>query len=149
MAVLRDRPYAGFNFLVDLGDGESDSPQAGFQEIEGLGHSIEVIEYRAGNSKSNHPIKLAGLSKVHDLTCRRGVVGSLDLHRWLEEIRTGSSFGLRTVTISLLAENREPVLVWRLENARIRSHRWGALQSQASAVAIEELSLSAERLLVE
>lgn len=149
MAVLRDRPYAGFNFLVDLGDGESDSALAGFHEVEGLGHSIDVVEYRAGNSRLNQPIKLAGLCKTHDVTCRRGVVGSLDLYRWLDEIRVGSSYGLRTVSISLLAENREPVLVWRLENARIRAHRWGPLQAQASAVAIEELILSAERLVME
>ena len=27
MAVLRDRPYAQFNFLVDLGTGETDGPR--------------------------------------------------------------------------------------------------------------------------
>ena len=28
MAVLRDRPYVQFNFLVDLGDGNTDGPPA-------------------------------------------------------------------------------------------------------------------------
>ena len=32
MAVMRDRPYVQFNFLVDLGDGNTDGPAAGFQE---------------------------------------------------------------------------------------------------------------------
>ena len=32
MAVIRDFPYAQFNFLVDLGTGSTDGPQAGFQE---------------------------------------------------------------------------------------------------------------------
>ena len=31
MAVMRDRPYAQFNFLIDLGAGATDGPQAGFQ----------------------------------------------------------------------------------------------------------------------
>ena len=33
MAVLRERPYPGFNFLVDLGGGTTDGPEAGFQEM--------------------------------------------------------------------------------------------------------------------
>src|SRR5580765_7325909 len=37
MAVQRDTPYPGFNFLVDLGDGETGGPQAGFQEVGGIG----------------------------------------------------------------------------------------------------------------
>ena len=32
MAVLRDRSYAQFNFVVDLGTGLTEGPEAGFQE---------------------------------------------------------------------------------------------------------------------
>jgi len=31
MAVLRNDPYGQFNFLVDLGTGETEGPEAGFQ----------------------------------------------------------------------------------------------------------------------
>ncbi len=31
MAVLRDRPYAQFNFLVDLGTGDTDGPGPAFR----------------------------------------------------------------------------------------------------------------------
>jgi hypothetical protein len=53
MAVLRERPYAQFNFLVDLGTGATDGPQAGFQEVGPIGMSVDVIEYRNGNDKVN------------------------------------------------------------------------------------------------
>ena len=33
MAVLRDTPYGNFNFLVDLGTGDTESPLAGFNEV--------------------------------------------------------------------------------------------------------------------
>lgn len=36
MAVVRDHPYAQFNFLVDLGTGDIDGPEAGFQECSGI-----------------------------------------------------------------------------------------------------------------
>ena len=89
MAVLRDRPYTGFNFLVDLGDGVTDGPRAGFQEVSGLGIEVTVVEYRNGNAKENNPIKLTGLSKVPDVTLRRGIIGTTDLYAWLDQIRNG------------------------------------------------------------
>jgi hypothetical protein len=52
MAILRERPYGQFNFLVDLGDGTTEGPQAGFQEVSGIGMEAVVIEYRNGNSNA-------------------------------------------------------------------------------------------------
>ena len=43
MAILRERPYGQFNFLVDLGDGNTEGPQAGFQEVSGIGMEVVVI----------------------------------------------------------------------------------------------------------
>lgn len=43
MAVERDRPYAQFNFLVDLGDGVTDGPRAGFEEVSGIGDRKSVV----------------------------------------------------------------------------------------------------------
>ena len=42
MAVLRDRPYCQFNFLVDLGDGNTDGPRAGFQEVSAISTEVTV-----------------------------------------------------------------------------------------------------------
>ena len=44
MAVLRDRPYVQFNFLVDIGDGQTEGPAAGFQELSGIGMEVTVSE---------------------------------------------------------------------------------------------------------
>ena len=43
MAAKRDRPFSQFNFLVDIGNG-TDSVEAGFQEVSGLGVEINVAE---------------------------------------------------------------------------------------------------------
>ena len=80
MAVLRDRPYAQFNFLVDLGTGETEGPEAGFQECSAISMSVDVIEYRNGNEKENQPRKLTGLQRVSDVTLKRGIIGSLNLY---------------------------------------------------------------------
>src|SRR5919107_1063417 len=100
MAVLRDRPYVQFNFLVDIGEG-TDGPEAGFQEITGIGMEVTVAEYRAGNEKENSVRKITGLNKATDVTLKRGVIGSLDLYTWLDQIRNGSPDALRNVVIQL------------------------------------------------
>ena len=120
MAVLRERPYAQFNFLVDLGTGNTEGPEAGFQECSEIGMTVDVIEYRNGNDKENDVRKLTGLTRVSDVTLKRGIIGSLALYDWLDEIRNGDAAASRTVLIHLQNEDRsEVVQTWKLARARI------------------------------
>lgn len=150
MAVVRDRPYVQFNFHVNLGDGVTNTPQAGFQEVSGIGMEVTITEYRPGNYAFNNVIKTAGLNKATDVTMKRGVIGSLDLYRWLDDVRNGANSGLRTVTIELKSEDRtQTVQTWRLINARIMKHTSGPFNAKGTDVAMEELTLSYERLEME
>jgi phage tail-like protein len=151
MAVLRDHPYAQFNFLVDLGTGSTDGPQAGFQECGAIGASVDVIEYRNGNDKENSVRKLTGLARVSDVTLKRGVIGSLDLYQWLDQIRNGDqAAAVRTVTVQLLSEDHTTVVqTWKLLRARIVKHVSGPFNAKGTDVAIEELTLAYERLELE
>jgi len=133
MAVLRDRPYVQFNFLVDLGTGNTDGPEAGFQECSNIGMEVTVAEYRNGNEKENSVRKITGLNKTTDVTLKRGVIGSL-----------------RTVTIQLQNEDHTAVvLTWKLLRARIIKHVSGPMNAKGTDVAMEELTLSYERLEME
>jgi phage tail-like protein len=150
MAVLRDRPYTQFNFLVDLGTGITDGPEAGFQEVSGIGMEVEVIEYRNGNAKENHVTKLTGLSKYPNVTLKRGLIGSLSLYQWIDQIRNGDPGGLRTVVIQLQNEDHTQVVhAWKLLRARIVKHVSGPLNAKGTDVAMEELVLAYERLEME
>jgi len=150
MAVLRDRPYTQFNFLVDLGTGVTEGPAAGFQEVSGIGMEVTVTEYRNGNSKENSVMKITGLNKSTDVTLKRGIIGSLDLYQWLNQIRNGDQKALRTVTIQLQNEDHtEIVQTWKLLRARIIKHTSGPFNAKGTDVAIEELVLAYERLEIE
>ena len=150
MAVLRDRPYAQFNFLVDLGTGDTAGPDAGFQECSSITMSVDVIEYRNGNDKENGPRKLTGLQKVADVTLRRGIIGSLGLYQWLDQIRNGDAAAFRTVVIQLQNEDHTAtVMTWKLLRARIIKHASGPLNAKGTDVAMEELTLAYERLELE
>ena len=150
MAVLRDRPYTQFNFLVDLGTGVTEGPAAGFQEVSGIGMEVTVTEYRNGNSKQNSVMKITGLNKSTDVTMKRGIIGSLDLYQWLNQIRNGDQNALRTVTIQLQNEDRtETVQTWKLLRARIIKHTSGPFNAKGTDVAMEEMVLAYERLEME
>ncbi len=147
MAVLRERPYVQFNFLVDLGDGVTDGVQAGFQEISGIGMEVTVSEYRNGNEKENSVRKITGMNKSTDVTMKRGVIGSLNLYNWLNQIRNGDQSALRTVVIQLQNEDHTAIVQeWRLLRARIIKHTSGPLNAKGTDVAMEELVVAYERL---
>jgi phage tail-like protein len=150
MAVLRDRPYVQFNFLVDLGTGSTDGPEAGFQEISGIGMEVTVSEYRNGNEKENSVRKITGLNKATDVTMKRGVIGSLNLYAWLDQIRNGDSKANRNITIQLQNEDHTAVVqTWKLLRARIIKHTTSALNAKGTDVAMEELVVAYERLEME
>lgn len=150
MAVMRDRPYVQFNFLVDLGTGSSDGPDAGFQEISGIGMEVTVAEYRNGNEKENSVRKITGLNKATDVTMKRGVIGSLTLYNWLNQIRNGDQNALRNVVIQLQNEDHTAVVqTWKLLRARITKHTSGPLNAKGTDVAMEELVVAYERLEME
>lgn len=149
MAVLRENPYSQFNFLVDLGTGITEGPDAGFSEVSGLGMEVTVAEYRNGNDRENSVRKITGLNKTADVTLKRGVIGSLTLYKWLNEIRNGSQAAARTVTVQLLDEERQPVMAWKLLRARIIKHTSGPLNAKGTDVAMEEMVLACERLEME
>lgn len=151
MAEFRERPYSQFNYLVNLGNGNTDSVQAGFQEVSGLGIEITIAEYRNGNERLNAPRKINGMFKVPDVTLKRGVIGSLDLYEWLQAVRNGAQeASLRTVTISLQNEDHSSVVqTWKLTGARPMKYTGPSLNAKGTDVAVEELVLSCEQIEME
>ena len=151
MAVERDNPYGSFNFLVDLGTGDSESIKAGFQEVSGMNIEVTSADYRNGNDKVNHVRKINGTYKVGDVTLKRGLMGATDLYEWINEVRIGSQTAKRSVTIQLFDEARSgPVMTWKLTNARPMRYTVPSFNAKTGTdVAIEELVLSCEDLQIE
>ena len=149
MAVFREDPYGAFNFLVALGgaqgDGGPGTVVGGFSEVSGLGMSIEYIEYRNGNERVSTRRKIPGLTKVHDVTLKRGVVGSTDLFAWIRAAAQGT-VDQRNVTITLLDGEKQPVVTWLLRNAQPSGWLGPTLRAKDGSIALEELRLVCEGL---
>jgi phage tail-like protein len=111
---------------------------------------VTVAEYRNGNEKENSVRKITGLNKATDVTFKRGVIGSLNLYQWLDDIRNGDQNAYRTVTVQLQNEDHTAtVQTWKLLRARIIKHVSGPMNAKGTDVAMEELTVSYERLEME
>lgn len=149
MAVMRERPYSNFNFLVNLGTGEVDSVQAGFSEVHLPDIKVDVLEYRTGNARELASRKLPGRVSYGDLVLRRGVIGALDLYEWLDQVRQ-SADARRTVVIELQNEERtEIVLRWRFTKAFPVGYEFSDLQGEGQSIVIETLRLTFEQMSLE
>ncbi|MEM9869892.1 MAG: phage tail protein [Pseudomonadota bacterium] len=149
MATERaNRPYAGMNYRVKIGDSDENAAIAGFSEVSGLGLDVSVAEYRAGNAPTNEPVKVPSVVKVPDVTLKRGVIGELELlHEWVDALRNGDESARRNVTIELLSEDRSTVAqTWRLFNAMIMSYKGPSLTGTSADIAIEEVTLTSESI---
>ena len=150
MAVQRDKAYCNFNFLVDLGTGDTSSAAAGFEDVLLPEVWLDVIEYRNGNDKENTVRKLTGLEHCGNALLKRGMAGSLNLYQWYNDLRNGDQNALRTVTIQLQNEDHTAVVVtWKLIRARPVRLKWGPLNGKGKDVLVENLELACERLEME
>ena len=137
-------PSPGFHFQVEWG-----GARVGFAEVSGLGLSVEVIEYREGASPESSTVKLPGRVTYDEVVLRRGIIpGDGDFFAWINSVSMGG-VERRDVSVSLLNENHEPVVVWKLRNAFPSRLEGPTLNASGNAVAIETLVLTHEGITIE
>jgi len=146
MATVRNSPYPCSHFLVDLGTGDMESQQARFCRVELPEAQVHGIAYRSGAERSGEAIRLFGLTCYGRAVLQRGVDGLMGLYEWWNQARNGDPIAVRDIAVVLLDESLQPVLRWRLRNARPATYRVGALDALASEALIETIELEIERL---
>ena len=151
-------PLTKMNFLVTVSDVTG---IAAFTEVSGVEGSVDVIEFRQGNSNSLAPIKIPGLVKHGNVTLKNGYTPSENFKEWIKDCvseRRGA-IPRRTVTIELIditggappnvsettntpAGNR----IWTLKNAWVAKYNAPDMNSTTSEVAIETVEIAYEEL---
>jgi phage tail-like protein len=149
MAIVRDHPYEGSNFLVDLGTGDPSGIRAHFFRVELPDAIIDEIAYRSGNDKTQESRKQPGLAKYGRLVMRRGLLGSTDLWDWWKQAREGEPNVDRNVTVTLLDEERSPVWTWLFRNAFPVNYKVTPLDANFSDIVAEELTLTFDSMDIE
>lgn len=137
-------PASKIHFQVEWG-----GSRISFSEIKGLEMEYEVIEFREGASPEYNTRKMPGAIKYSDITLTR--VLSAGDNEFIDWFTTGNlnKIERRDVRISLLNENHEPVVSWKLKNCFPRKYIGPELDALAGEPAKESLILSHEGMQVE
>lgn len=137
-------PIPAFHFKVEWG-----GKNVGFSEVTGLSQEVQIIEYRDGNSPDYSTIKMPGLKKFPNIVMKRGIAAKdNDFFKWLNTIKL-NTVERRDLTISLLNENHEPVMVWKAHNAMPVKIDGGTLKASGNEVAVETIELAHEGCVVQ
>lgn len=132
-------PHQSFHFLVQAG-----FSRIGFTHVQLPRLERDVIRYREGSDPVDSVRQLPGLLRVGECVLQRGVLPAD--HEFFQWLNTGH-FGTaerRDILVSLLNEQHQPTLTWRLHNTFPVGLEWSPLEAQSSAVLIETLRLSVE-----
>ncbi|MEG3788851.1 phage tail protein [Lysobacter sp. CCNWLW3] len=141
---MAEYPLPKFHFEVQWG-----GTRIGFTEVTGLEVSTDKIEYRDGASKEYHKIRMPGMQTFGDLTLKRGIfAGDNEFYEWWNSVAL-NTIQRRDITISLLNENHEPVVIWKVKNAWPTKVTSTDLNSSGNETAIETLVLAHEGLTME
>ncbi len=141
---MAEYPLPKFHFQVDWG-----GTKLGFSEVSGLNVETQVIEYRDGIMPEYSKVKMPGMQKFGSLTLKRGMFQSdNEFYDWWNTVKQ-TKIERRDITISLLNEEHEPVMTWKVKNAWPTKVQSTDLKADGNDVAIETLELAHEGLTME
>jgi len=134
-------PVVVFHFQVEWG-----GTRLGFTEVSGLNFDYTPIDYREGNALNYQVTKQPGIPKYSDITLKRGVMqGDNEFFTWISTIKL-NQVERRDLTISLLNENHEPIVVWKIAQAWPCKIEGVSLKSTGNEVGVESITICHEGL---
>jgi len=141
MAITAQYPLPVFHFIVEWG-----GKRVGFSEVSGLTQENQPIEYRDGSFPEYSSIKMPGLRKFSNIILKRGIVkNDNEFFKWLSTVKL-NTVERRDLIISLLNEEHQPVMVWKVHNAFPVKVEGPQLKASGNEVAIETIEVAHEGL---
>ena len=142
--MATEYPIVKFHFQVDWG-----GTKIGFTEVSGLDVETEVIEYRHGASPEYFKTKMPGMQKYSNIMLKRGTFANdNEYFSWWNTVKL-NTIERRDITISLLNEEHEPVVVWKVKHAWPTKIQSTELKADGNEVAIESMELVHEGLSIQ
>lgn len=151
-------PLTKMNFLVTV---SGVSGTAAFSEVSGVEASVDVIEFRQGNSSSLAPVKIPGLVKHGNVTLKFGYTLDNAFKTWVQECvsETRGEMPRSDVQIEMIDINGgapQSIVnattaggkIWVLTNAWVTKYSAPDLNASTSEVAIETVELAYEELVI-
>jgi len=142
--MAAEYPIVKFHFQLEWG-----GTKIGFTEVSGLDVETEIVEYRDGASPEYSKIKMPGMQKFSNITLKRGTFATdNEYYDWWNTVKL-NTIERRDITISLLNEEHEPVVVWKVKNAWPAKVQSTDLKADGNEVAIETMEIVHEGLTIQ
>lgn len=136
---MADYPILAFHFEVQWG-----GSTVGFSEASGFNFNTEVASYADGAQPEPSDLKIPGRQTWDAITLKKGVFAAdNELYQWWNTVGIGT-IERRDLTISLLNESHDPVIIWRIKNAWPSKLTGVTLNATGNEVAMEQLELQHE-----
>ncbi len=157
-------PLTSMNFVVTAGSGT-----AAFSEVSGIEASVDVVEFRQGNSTLLSPVKIPGLVHHGNVTLKYGYIVDDTFRQWVaqcvhnqrgplagtfrtdvrvELLNTGQEVGMPTTENTTAAEAGANANVWVFKDAWVTKYNGPEMNAMNSEIAIESIELAYESLII-
>lgn len=146
--------FIAFRFHVKLFERDGAGPvlcQGAFSEVSGLEATMAPKALKEGGRNWGE-VQLAGPTSFSPVVLKRGITALADLWAWFDTVTRGANYALRysgVIEVFHPARPEAPALVWRLTRVLPTRFKGPDLSATASQVAIEELHLAHEGLVLE
>jgi phage tail-like protein len=142
--IMNNYPLLTCHFQVEWG-----GSRLGFTEVSGLTIEYNAVEYRDGLSPEYNSKKMPGLVKYNNIVLKRGIIkNDNEFYNWMNTIKL-NTVERRDLIISLLDEEHNPVMTWKVKNAWPVKLEGPVLKSDACEAAIETLEIAHEGITIE
>lgn len=146
--------FIAFRFHVKLFARDGDGPvlcQGAFSEVTGLEATMAPKSLKEGGRNWGE-VQLAGPTTFAPVVLKRGITALGDLWNWFDAVTRGADYALRysgVIEVFHPARADGPTLVWRLTRVLPTRFKGPDLSATAAQVAVEELHLVHEGLVLE
>lgn len=150
--------FVPFRFVVSL-YAENDAQKSpicsgAFSEVSGFEFTMTAKSIQEGGRNWGE-VQLAGTTKFPAITLKRGITRVNDLHKWFDVTTRQANYAFRMTgfidvydQVYVDKKDVKPVLRWQLIKALATKFKGPDLSSNSSQVAIEELQLMHEGLML-
>ena len=137
-------PPPAFTFKVEFGLDGVQNNNSSFQEVSGLGSESDVVEYREGG-ENRYVHKLPGSTKFSNLVLKRGIISDPKIMEWIKNVffnDFSEPIKPTDITITLLNEEHEPAMRWKLSNAWPIKFEAASFKAKSNELAIESIEFA-------
>jgi phage tail-like protein len=134
----KPEPLPSSNFIVEI-DGLA---SAQYMSVEGLGSTMEVVEYRSG-ADPNHVILLPGVARYGPITLKRGLSEDTELWDWYES-NLDAPVERKSMSIVFMDHGHEEKARYNLHECWVSEYHIEPLSASPSDVAVEVIVIQTE-----